>query len=84
MDGQNKARLEQLDGTDGIVGTQCVVVANRQDRQVEPFLADQGRIAEQSGVRRVIELDPSAQVIGSRRGFPRCFRREARAVECQG
>ena len=85
MDGQNEARLEQLDGTEGIVGTHRVVVADRQDRQVEPFLADQGHIAEQSGVRRVIELDPISTGDEEAAGVsPVASVGKRRAVECQG
>src|SRR5208337_1316304 len=85
MDGQNEARLEQLDGTDGIVGTHRVVVADRQDRQVEPFLADQGHVAEKSRVRRVIQLDPIGAGDEEAAGVaPVATIRKRRAVECQG
>ncbi len=85
MDGQNVAWLEQLDGTNGIVGTHRVVVADRQDRQIEPFLADQGHIAEKSGVRRVIQLDSIGAGDEEAAGVsPVAAIGKRRAVECQG
>ena len=49
-------RLEQLDRPQGIVGAHRVVVADGQQRQVDPFLADQPHVAEQAGVGGVVDL----------------------------
>ena len=56
MDRQHLLRLEQLHGPERIVGAHRVVVADRQDGQVDPLLADQPHVAEQAGVGGVVDL----------------------------
>src|SRR5262249_20655586 len=56
VDGEDLLRLEELDRPDGVVGAHRVVVADGQDGQVHPLLADQPHVAEKARVGRVVDL----------------------------
>ena len=50
MDGDDVLGCQELDRPQGIVGPHGEVVADRNDGQIQAFLADQAHIAEQAGI----------------------------------
>ena len=55
MVGNHSLWLDQLDRSQRVIGTHREVVADRQNRDVDAFLADQFHVVKQAGVAGVID-----------------------------
>ncbi|VBB46099.1 hypothetical protein TRIP_B40026 [uncultured Desulfatiglans sp.] len=56
MDGDDPLRLEQLHRPEGVVGPHGEVVSDRQDGQIDAFLADQFHVVEKTGIAGMVNL----------------------------
>ena len=55
MIGDDSLWFDQLDGSQSIFGAHREVVADRQDGDVDTFLADQFHVVKQAGVASVVD-----------------------------
>lgn len=56
MDGKDGFRLKHFHGPQGVIGAHGVVVADGDDRHIDPFFADQFHVAEKTGVLGHVDL----------------------------